>query len=299
MLFTSRVKAVCASAVLILAVASTGYADSIVRFDTVMGDFEVQLYDSAAPVTVANFLNYVNSGRYGDSFFHRLSTGFVLQGGGFTYDGPSDTLYVVETFDPIINEFDPGRSNLRGTLAMAKLGGDPDSATSQFFINLGDNSENLDNQNGGFTVFGEVVGNGMDVVDELASVQPFPFNSPFNELPLRNYTMEQFNDYPNNPIGVANLEMFNVVPCLPGDVDGDRFVGADDLVTILTNWAQSGMLLEEGEITGDGFVGADDYVEVLSNWASGAAEAIPEPGTLFLIGLGLLVVLKYRRSQRR
>lgn len=289
----SRGKVVCLCAMLLLALASPSAADTVVRFQTVMGDFYVQLYDTVTPITVGNFLNYVNSGRYANSFFHRLSPGFVLQGGGFTYDG---TIASVSSFGPIQNEFDPLRSNLRGTLAMAKLGGDPDSATSQFFVNLGDNSANLDTQNGGFTVFGEVMGNGMLVVDALASVQTFPFASPFNEIPLRNYTMEQFNDFANNPVGTDNFEMFDVMPALPGDVDGDGYVGADDLVTVLTNWAQPNMSRGQGDVTGDTYVGADDYVEVLTYWGTSTpTEAMPEPATLGLVVLGGLALLRRRR----
>ncbi len=319
MFYTSRVRGVCVVAVLILAVASTGYADTIVRFKTMLGDFNVQLYDTDAPGTVANFLSYVNSGRYKDSFFHRLVPDFVLQGGGFTSSSP------VDTFGSITNEFDPSRSNLRGTLAMAKLGGDPNSATSQFFINLGDNSGNLDNQNGGFTVFGEVMGNGMAVVDDLAAVRTFdidgPENSLFNELPLVNHNAGE-------SVGVDNLEIFNIAARLIGDVDGDGFIGGYDLVPVMVNWGETGMTLEQGEVSGDGFVGGedlttiltswselgperimgplpdggtsgtDDYTDVLTDWASNPPQPNPEPAALFLISAAGLPLLLRRRQRR-
>ncbi len=113
---------------------------------------EIDLFEEETPETVANFLNYVNDGDYANTFIHRSVAGFVIQGGGFTFiDGERQS---VPTDPPVVNE--PGISNLRGTIAMAKLSGDPNSATSQWFINLADNAENLDGQNGGFTVFGQV-----------------------------------------------------------------------------------------------------------------------------------------------
>ena len=202
MVFGNRSKAVCICVMLLLTVGSVGLADTIVTFQTAMGDFDVQLYDSVAPITVANFLNYVHDGDYVNSFFHRMAwlqdaqgnptVPFVLQGGGFTFDanaGIENPWPRVPTDAPIVNEFSV--SNTRGTIAMAKMSGDPDSATSQFFFNLGDNSANLDNQNGGFTVFGEVIGNGMDVVDLLASQgiwDASAFDSAFSDLPLINYS---------------------------------------------------------------------------------------------------------------
>lgn len=160
-----------------------------IRFNTSAGPIDVELFNSTQPLTVANFLKYIDSGRFTNSIFHRLVKNFVLQGGGFTFDSSNNSLPAVQTEPPVQNE--PGRSNLRGTIAMAKLGGDPNSATSQFFFNLGDNSANLDNQNGGFTVFGQVV-SGMDVIDALAEFPVSNQGGVFNEIPLRDYSGTQF-----------------------------------------------------------------------------------------------------------
>src|SRR5262249_33278033 len=154
------------------------------------------LFDAQAPRTVANFLNYINDGKYNDTIFHRSVTNFVVQGGGIDYTGapPSATLPAVVTDPAVKNEPDPtNRSNLRGTVAMAKVGGDPDSATSQFFFNLGNNSSNLDNQNGGFTVFGKLVGAAdQTVVDALAAVPKQDKGGAFTDIPLKNYTGSNF-----------------------------------------------------------------------------------------------------------
>ncbi|MBT8054445.1 MAG: hypothetical protein HKN57_14525 [Xanthomonadales bacterium] len=154
-----------------------------VTMETPFGDVQIELFDAEAPATVANFLNYVNSGAYKDSFIHRSVPGFVIQGGGYyLVDGNPAA---IETNAPVVNE--PGISNTRGTIAMAKQEGNPDSATSQWFFNLADNSDPLDNSNGGFTVFGQVLGNGMDVIDQIADLQVWGFAPPFSELPLIDY----------------------------------------------------------------------------------------------------------------
>jgi cyclophilin family peptidyl-prolyl cis-trans isomerase len=156
---------------------------SRVMLETPFGEVEIELFDEQAPQTVANFLNYVNDGDYRNSFIHRSVPGFVIQGGGYTYvDGVVDT---IPTDPPVPNE--PGISNLRGTVAMAKLSGDPDSATSQWYINLDDNSADLDSANGGFTVFGQVIGEGMQIVDQIAELEIWNAGSPFNSLPLIDY----------------------------------------------------------------------------------------------------------------
>ena len=162
---------------------------TIVEFQTVMGTFEVNLYDNATPQTVANFLAYVNGLAYTNSIYHRSAPGFVVQGGGFTYNAALPLLDITANA-PVVNE--PEFSNVRGTIAMAKLGGDPNSATNQWFFNLANNSANLDSQNSGFTVFGEVVGNGMDVVDAIAALPSYNFGGALTSLPLRNYTAADF-----------------------------------------------------------------------------------------------------------
>jgi|GEM_PF-2354009 len=164
----------------------TGTAARIsVRIGTVTKAIDLALFDQEKPITVSNFLAYVNAGRTAANFIHRSVPGFVIQGGGFAWNA-SGGVDAVPTFPKILNE--PGISNLRGTVAMAKLGDDPDSATSQWFINLADNSANLDFQNGGFTVFARVLGNGMTVADEVAALPRYNAGSPFDTIPLKDLT---------------------------------------------------------------------------------------------------------------
>src|SRR5688572_21082912 len=164
---------------------------TIVQFQTVLGPFEVNLYDQSTPATVANFLAYVNAGAYDNAVVHRVVNGFIVQGGGFTYEGTETLAGIVENA-PVVNE--PKFSNVRGTIAMAKLSGNANSATNQWFINLGNNSSNLDVQNGGFTVFGQVIGNGMEVLDAINALPRFAFSSPFDSIPLRDYTQQNATD---------------------------------------------------------------------------------------------------------
>jgi uncharacterized protein (TIGR03437 family) len=157
-----------------------------VRFQTNLGDIDVVLLPESAPVTVANFLKYVNRGVYEKSIIHRSVNNprFVIQGGGFrwldnrTQEIPND--------GPIQNEF--RISNTRGTMAMAKLGDNPNSATTQWFFNLVDNAATLDGQNGGFTVFARVADDAsLAVMDEISRVRIFNGGSPFDQIPLVNY----------------------------------------------------------------------------------------------------------------
>ena len=144
---------------------------TIVEFQTSEGDFQVNLYDETTPATVANFLAYVNGASYNGTVIHRSIPNFIIQGGGFVYQDlgeGKDPLVAIETDEPVINE--PLYSNVTNTIAMAKIGGAVNSATSQWFINTVDNSAHLDRQNGGFTVFGEVIGDGMTVVNNISAI---------------------------------------------------------------------------------------------------------------------------------
>ncbi|MCH9696200.1 MAG: peptidylprolyl isomerase [Gammaproteobacteria bacterium] len=188
------VKRTCTASILFVALlTATPSNATIIEFQTSLGNFQVNLYDETTPASVTNFLNYVNNGAYSDSIVHRSVPGFIIQGGGFAYDGTATNPVVDIPADPAVTN-EPTYSNLRGTIAMAKISGDPNSATNQWFINLADNSASLDPQNGGFTVFGEVTGNGMDVVDAIAALPRFAFNPPLNEMPLQNFTSTDFNN---------------------------------------------------------------------------------------------------------
>jgi peptidyl-prolyl cis-trans isomerase A (cyclophilin A) len=196
-----RVFAGIATAMLLSAQASA----TIVRVQTALGSFDVNLYDKGTPVTVANFLSYVNAGAYTNMFMHRSVSGFVVQGGGYTYVSPG-TFGTITTNAAIANE--PVYSNVRGTIAMAKTSGNVNSATNQWFINSGNNSANLDVQNGGFTVFGQVIGDGMTVVDAINALQIFSISTTFDSIPLRNYTTQ--NATAGVPVTDQNLVIASV-----------------------------------------------------------------------------------------
>jgi cyclophilin family peptidyl-prolyl cis-trans isomerase len=135
---------------------------------TSAGNLLLELDPAKAPVSVNNFLSYVRQGFYTNTLFHRVISGFVVQGGGYKVFEAPNVFESITRQAAITNE--PGISNLAGTVAMAKLGDDPNSATSEFFFSLGNNSSNLDNQNGGFSVFGRVSDASRTVLTTLGSV---------------------------------------------------------------------------------------------------------------------------------
>ncbi len=165
-------------------------AETGVRFETTRGSIDVLLYPSLAPRAVENFLSYVRGGDYDNMVFHRLVSGFILQGGSIRAVSLPRSFSSIKSRPAPLNE--PGISNTRGTLAAAKLGartsivttsegtdlkddsygyvGNPDSATTDFFFNLTGNSSNLDNQNGGFTVFGRLNAVSLNLVDTIATL---------------------------------------------------------------------------------------------------------------------------------
>ena len=146
------------------------------------GNIKLKLYPEKAPITVKNFLSYIDSGFYNNTIFHRIIPGFVIQGGGF-----SKEMDRKKTLSPIKNEADNGLKNLRGTLSMARTN-IVNSATSQFFINLKDN-DSLDHgsRDFGYAVFAEVI-EGMEIVDKVASVKTT--NSPMPNIPVEQVVIE-------------------------------------------------------------------------------------------------------------
>ncbi len=151
---------------------------------TSQGNVVVELNPSAAPVSVNNFLAYANSGFYSNTLFHRVIAGFVVQGGGYTKGLVKKTGQLA----PIVLESNNGLFNTRGTLAMARTSV-PNSATSEFYVNLVDNS--LDYQSAaspGYAVFGKVV-NGLDVIDKIAALQTATVNG-FANVPTTDVTLE-------------------------------------------------------------------------------------------------------------
>jgi len=159
-----------------------------VKFVTTEGSFVVRLDPGRAPLTVKNFLSYVRSGFYDGTIFHRVIPGFVIQGGGFTAQYKEK-----KTRKPIPNESGNGLSNLRGTIAMAR-GTAPHTATSQFYINLADNTK-LDPRpdRWGYAVFGKVV-SGMNVIGRIASVPtgpagPFKHDAPQMQVVITRATL--------------------------------------------------------------------------------------------------------------
>lgn len=157
---------------------------NVVKLETSMGNIVIELDEQAAPVSAKNFLGYVEAGFYDGTIFHRVIPGFMVQGGGFT-----EQMAKKDTRDPIINEAKNGPSNMRGTVAMARTS-DPDSATSQFFINHSDNDflNYVDDNSAGYAVFGKVT-EGMDVVDAIAAVKTATKNG-MEDVPVEPVTIQ-------------------------------------------------------------------------------------------------------------
>lgn len=138
-----------------------------VKLQTNLGDIVVELFPQTAPVTVENFLRYVSEGFYDGVIFHRVMPDFIIQAGSYTIDMQEKVSY-----PPIVNEASNGLKNNRGALTMARFSDNPDSATSQFFINVADNNslDYFGAENPGYAVFGKVV-EGMDIADKIAVVK--------------------------------------------------------------------------------------------------------------------------------
>lgn len=179
--------------ILAFTLSMASYAAPSVKVETSLGEFVVELNQEKAPKTVANFLSYVNSGFYENTIFHRVIDGFMIQGGGFTSDYKRKMPQA-----PVMNEADNGLRNKRGSIAMARTS-DPHSATTQFFINVNNNS-NLDHtsktpRGWGYAVFGHVI-KGMGTVDKIRKVKTGP-GGPFR------------SDAPREPVIIKKITLIN------------------------------------------------------------------------------------------
>lgn len=159
-------------------------ANTLVNMQTSQGNIEIELYDQQAPITTQNFLHYAKSGFYQGTIFHRVIPNFMIQGGGF-----DQSFKEKKTNAPIKNESDNGLKNTRGTIAMARTN-DPNSATSQFFINTVDNqSLNRSTYDDGYTVFGKVT-KGLDVIDHISHTQTST-HGMYGDVPVKTITIEK------------------------------------------------------------------------------------------------------------
>ncbi len=307
-------KARCACALLsALLLANVSSAGTVVRYDTVLGSFDIELFDSQMPRTVGNFLSYVNSKRYDGSVVHRNSDtfdpvqrDFVIQGGGFFLNDPVPPNQVISFANVVTPADQPiddepgnevtGPSNVRGTIAMAK--GGPNTATSQWFINQGDNSflDSPSRPDGGFSAFGQVLGNGMTVVDAIGDLPlptdfGFSISSPFNDLPLRNFNGDEITD-----IRESNTVVVNSISVFP-DFNHDGDINVGDLSILKQNFANLNATFEQGDANGDGRIDGGDLLVWQRNvgGVTGLSVlSVPEPSTSLLIFVGLLLFSRRR-----
>lgn len=202
-MFNRTFQRLLSSAILVGAISSSAATFATeVTFDVTIGTSQgtiiVNLFDLSTPATVANFLSYVDNGDYTNTVIHRSISGFITQGGGFRFEGNIPLTPAIDgSLTSVVNE--PVWSNRRGTIAMAKVGGNANSATNQWFFNLNNNSTNLDLQNGGFTVFGQV-SEGMDIIDTIAAI------STCSEIP-----MPEFDCANGGVPGVENFVTINSI----------------------------------------------------------------------------------------
>ncbi len=258
---------------------------NVAFFTSQFGVIPVLLTPGTTPLTVANFLNYVNRGDYNNTIVHRSVPGFIFQAGGYQLQTNPNQIVPISADPPVANEF--SASNVRGTIAMAKLGNDPNSATDEFFFNESDdNAANLDNQNGGFTVFGNVIGTqGLVVMDAIANVpvpSTPPFSSPLDEMPLVNYVS-------GNAVHADNFITFTSIT-----TGGIGYAAVSDDPSVVTASVSGSTLTYNSISNGTAHitvtaVGADGMAasEILTVTV-GAVVAPPTPAALTPVSSGVL-----------
>jgi peptidyl-prolyl cis-trans isomerase A (cyclophilin A) len=243
------------------------------------GTVQVDLFTQLTPQSVNNFLgNYVSTGRYSNTMVHRVDTGLgVVQGGGFN----SQAGNIVTASDPMI-PLEYSHPNARGTIAMARTG-EINSATSQWFFNTKDNSSTLGQSNGGgYTVFGQVVGSGMNVIDAIAAVPTFAYSSPFNQVPLTNFTQQDKTNGVDPLPHIVPLQAVSVVkthasfqnPYNHLDINNNNNVNANDAAGVIQDLLLNGnhdltaTFGSEGhrlylDVNGDGKISAQDALQIV------------------------------------
>ena len=181
--------------------ALRGVSGPLVEFVFDGGPMFMELFPDVAPLTVANFLRYTDNKIYNNTFIHRFINGFVMQAGGYQWLNGTPA---VPTYPPVLNEFN--LSNLTGTVAMAKIAGDLNSATSEWYVNLVDNTF-LDAPGQKFTVFGKLTGRGVDFCRSIASLPIVNLGGPFENLPVKGYS--------SGPVLLSNLLVLQTVQRIP------------------------------------------------------------------------------------
>ncbi len=280
------------------------------RFHTNLGDIDVVLNPSAAPATVANFINYVNKGSYTNTVFHRSVSSFIVQAGGFALT--NHNLVSIPQDATVKNEY--SISNTRGTIAMAKLDGNPNSATNQWFFNLADsNASNLNFQNGGFTVFGKIAdAAGLAVMDKIAAVPvpyPGPLAAPLDQIPLQNWNGGNLTDA--NYVLVLSISLPDVAPQQPavasnGVVTAGSFGGfasaapgsfieiyGSNLANSRRGWTGSDFTGNNAPITLDGVTVTIGGTPAFVNYVSPAQVNVQVPAEV-PIGGSVPVVVSYK-----
>ena len=212
-------------------------AGSLVFVRTSLGDFYLELNDEAAPNTVANFLNYVRDERFDKTYIHAAVGGTFIRGGSFTFDDCNQGPQAIPTDAPIAFE-ETGLSNLSGTIAMRHDGEDVNSATSEWYINIGNDLE-LDTENGGYVVFGRVIGDGLETITTISNAPGVRLSS-IHTVPTSNY----FGD---EQIDCRNFSGDNLVKVLMDELDAPTDTPTGDFNSI------NGTLNVNLDLVGDGY----------------------------------------------
>lgn len=275
-----------------LASISAPASGTVVRFNSVMGSFDVRMFNARTSLTVANILNYVNTDRFDNSIVHRVDATwvqqangsfvldpFVIQSGDSVY--PAGGVLTQITQDAVVQN-EPGISNLRGTMALAK-GNQPSSGTNNWYINL-DNNSFLDTSTGGFTVFGRVVGNGMDVVDAISRLPTHQIQQAGTTVPMRGDLSQGITR--DNFVIFTSVEVLNIPD---GDYDFDGDVDGADFLLWQRSFGSTTNVAADGN--GNAVVDAADLALWSNNYGAGpplsTTVSVPEPATLVLLLLGL------------